>query len=107
MVGSNRRHSDQMSPEHTAREVALRKLPLAYSLALRLRDTGIDDDLLCDYLRIEPDALAALLETAQAKFTTALIQATTNCACHAGDSPPAPGKGSSTSRASGPRARRA
>jgi len=54
------------------REAALRVLPLAYSLALRLSDTGIDDDLLCDYLGIDPNALPALLETAHAKLNAAM-----------------------------------
>nr|WP_231496689.1 hypothetical protein [Rhodococcus sp. UNC363MFTsu5.1] len=54
------------------REAALRQLPLPYSLALRLRDAGVTDELLCDYLSIERDALPALLSLAQAKLAAAL-----------------------------------
>ena len=59
-------------------------LPLAYSLALRLSDTGIDDDLLCDYLRIDPDALPTLLERPDAKLNAAMNRPPTN---HDSDNP--------------------
>ena len=61
-----------MNEPHDPREAALRRLPLPYSLALRLRDTGIADELLCDYLGVDPDALPALLSLAQAKLAAAM-----------------------------------
>ncbi|MGW4534890.1 hypothetical protein ACWEOI_28485 [Nocardia sp. NPDC004340] len=54
------------------REAALRRLPTAYSLALRLREAGVEPDLICEYLGIEPEALAPLLDIAEAKLTCAL-----------------------------------
>jgi hypothetical protein len=37
-------------------EAALRRLPEAHSLALRLREVGVADDVICGYLRIEPSS---------------------------------------------------
>lgn len=53
-------------------EAALRSLPEAHSLALRLRGSGVADDVICDYLRIEPEGLNTLLELAAQKLRTAL-----------------------------------
>jgi len=53
-----------------AGELALRRLPEAYSLALRLRRAGTADEVICDYLRIEPEALETLVEIAQRKLAT-------------------------------------
>jgi len=39
-------------------EAALRSLPEAYSLALRLQDAGVTDDVICEYLHIERESLA-------------------------------------------------
>lgn len=49
-------------------EAALRRLPEAHSLALRLRDGGAADEVICEYLRIEPEGLATLLELADQKL---------------------------------------
>lgn len=57
------------SPEY---ENALRKLPEAHSLALRLRDAGICDEVICDYLHIEPEGLGTLLELAHSKLSAIL-----------------------------------
>ena len=38
-------------------EAALRSLPETHSLALRLTDAGVADDVICGYLNIEPEAL--------------------------------------------------
>jgi hypothetical protein len=51
------------------REARLRRLPNPYSLALRLRDAGVDDDLICSYLTLEPEALPTFLRLAEAKLT--------------------------------------
>jgi hypothetical protein len=53
------------------REMALRQLPTQYSLALRLRDAGVSNELLCDYLAVEPEGLPALLQVADAKLAAA------------------------------------
>lgn len=53
------------------REVALRQLPEQYSLALRLRDAGVSNELICDYLAVEPEGLPALFAVAEAKLATA------------------------------------
>jgi hypothetical protein len=51
-------------------EAALRRLPEAHSLALRLHDSGTAEDVMCEYLRIEPEGLAMLLELAHRKLRT-------------------------------------
>jgi hypothetical protein len=53
----------------TEREARLRRLPNPYSLALRLRDAAVDDDLICSYLTLEPEALPTFLRLAEAKLT--------------------------------------
>jgi hypothetical protein len=53
-------------------EAALRRIPEAHSLALRLRDAGVADEVICDYLHIEPEGLATLLELAHRKLHAAL-----------------------------------
>ena len=58
--------------EHDDYEAALRRLPEAHSLALRLRDSGVADDVICEYLRIEPEGLATLLELADQKLQAEL-----------------------------------
>jgi hypothetical protein len=49
-------------------EAALRRLPEAYSLALRLNAAGVADDVICEYLHIEIEGLATLLRIARAKL---------------------------------------
>ena len=49
-------------------EAALRRLPPAHSLALRLRDGGVADEVICEYLQIEPEGLASLLVLARQKL---------------------------------------
>lgn len=53
------------------REVALRQLPMQYSLALRLRDAAVSNELICDYLTVEADELATLFQVADAKLAAA------------------------------------
>jgi hypothetical protein len=53
-------------------ETALRELPTAHSLALRLRDAGVADELICGYLHIEPEGLSTLVELAYRKLRSAL-----------------------------------
>jgi hypothetical protein len=57
-----------MGRELPAREQALRKLPLPYSLALRLRDAGVAPEVVCEYLDVELDALEGIYRMAEAKL---------------------------------------
>lgn len=50
------------------RYAALQRIPRPYSLALRLRDAGVPDNLIADCLDIEPEALQPLLRLAEAKL---------------------------------------
>lgn len=53
-------------------EAALRSLPEPHSLALRLTDAGVPDDVICGYLHIEPEGLATLLDLARRKLNAVL-----------------------------------
>ena len=54
-------------------EDALRRLPEAYSLALRLKSFGMADDVVCMYVHIEPEGLPMLLHLAAAKLASELL----------------------------------
>jgi hypothetical protein len=60
-----------VSDDLSARERALRKLPLPYSLALRLRDAGVAPDVVCEYLDIDEASLEGFYRIAEAKLVTA------------------------------------
>ena len=66
----------QMTGELSEREQVLRRLPLPYSLALRLRDAGVAAEVICVYLNVERAALDGFYRIAEAKFIVAqhLIQ---------------------------------
>lgn len=53
-------------------EAALRSLPEAHSLALRLHDAGIADEVIGEYLHIEPESICTLLDLAHRKLDSAL-----------------------------------
>jgi len=53
------------------RDGAMERLPLPYSVALRLRDAGIDDAVIAECLGVEPEALRPLMQIAQAKLEAA------------------------------------
>jgi hypothetical protein len=55
-----------------AYEAALRRLPEAHSLALRLKRAGVADEVVCDYLQIEPQGLNILLRIAEQKLDAEL-----------------------------------
>jgi hypothetical protein len=60
-------------PDPSSRRVeALRHLPPVYSLALRLRDVGVPEELLAECLGVEPEAMGPLFEVAQAKLAAIL-----------------------------------
>ena len=60
-----------MSDDLSARELALRRLPLPYSLALRLRDAGVASDVICEYLAIDEAFLEGFYRIAEAKLAAA------------------------------------
>ncbi|MFD4366047.1 hypothetical protein [Rhodococcus sp. NPDC058521] len=55
-------------------EVALRQLPTSYSLALRLRDARVSDQVICEYLAIEREALPTVLRIAEEKLAAAFAR---------------------------------
>jgi hypothetical protein len=57
----------------TAREQALRRLPLVYSLALRLRDAGVAPELICEYVNVETTSLDNIFRVAEAKLRVAQL----------------------------------
>jgi hypothetical protein len=54
------------------RAEAIARLPLAYAVAIRLRDREVDDVLLAQALGIEEHAVEPLLTLAEAKLATLL-----------------------------------
>ena len=64
-------HAAQMADELSEREQALRRLPLPYSLALRLRDAGVAADVICQYVNVEQAALDGVYRIAEAKLLAA------------------------------------
>jgi hypothetical protein len=60
-----------MADELSARERALRALPLPYSLALRLREAGVSPEVVCEYVDIEEDSLENVYRMAEAKLASA------------------------------------
>ena len=64
-------HAAQMADELSEREQALRRLPLPYALALRLRDAGVAAGVICQYINVEQAALDGLYRIAEAKLVAA------------------------------------
>jgi hypothetical protein len=60
-----------VTKEHTEREQALRILPLPYSLALRLRDAGVEADVISQYVGVDAASLAGVLRIAEQKLSAA------------------------------------
>jgi hypothetical protein len=61
-----------MADQLTARERALRNLPLAYSLALRLRDAGVAPAVICVYFNSRGGFTGGLYRIPEAKLAAAL-----------------------------------
>ena len=61
-----------VSDESSGREQALRRLPLPYSLVLRLRDAGVAAEVICQYVNVEQAALDGVYRVAEAKLDSAL-----------------------------------
>jgi hypothetical protein len=64
-------HAAEMSDEISPREQALRRLPLPYSLALRLRDAGVAADVICQYVNVDQAALDGFYRIAETKLFAA------------------------------------
>jgi|tagenome__1003787_1003787.scaffolds.fasta_scaffold6445757_1 hypothetical protein len=63
-------HADPVGNDFNERERALRKLPLPYSLALRLRDAGVPREAICEYVGVEDDtSLDGIYRIAEAKLS--------------------------------------
>lgn len=74
-----------MADELTSHERALRRLPLPYPLALRLRDAGVAPEVVSEYVGVDEAALDGVYRIAEAKL------------CAAKQSPTRPGRTPSAS----------
>jgi hypothetical protein len=63
-----------MTDELRDREQALRRLPLPYSLALRLRDAGIAAAVISEYVDVEESSLDSIYRIAEAKLAAAQLR---------------------------------
>jgi hypothetical protein len=63
-----------MDNELSERERALRRLPLPYALALRLRDAGVARDEISAYVNVEQAALDGFYRIAEAKLRAAQMR---------------------------------
>lgn len=68
---SGRAHADWVADELTPHESALRKLPLPYSLALRLREAGVAPEVVSEYVGVDEQALDGVYRIAEAKLSAA------------------------------------
>ncbi|MDA4110102.1 hypothetical protein [Mycolicibacterium holsaticum] len=50
------------------RAESLTQLPLPYATALRLRDAGVDDEVIAERVGVEVDALPTFMRVAEAKL---------------------------------------
>jgi hypothetical protein len=66
-----RAEADGVADEFSAHESALRKLPLPYSLALRLREAGVAPEVVSEYVGVEEAALDGIYRIAEAKLMSA------------------------------------
>lgn len=58
-----------MADDLSEREAALRRLPLPYSLAMRLREAGVARSVICEYVGVEDASLDGFLRIAEQKLT--------------------------------------
>ena len=70
-----RAQADWVADEFSAHESALRKLPLPYSLALRLRDAGVAPEVVSEYVGVEEAALDGVYRIAEAKLLSVQTRA--------------------------------
>jgi hypothetical protein len=64
-------HAGEVADELTSHESALRKLPLPYSLALRLREAGVAPEVVSEYVGVDEAALDGIYRIAEAKLSAA------------------------------------
>ncbi len=64
-------HAGEVANELTSHESALRKLPLPYSLALRLREAGVAPEVVSEYVGVDEAALDGVYRIAEAKLSAA------------------------------------
>jgi hypothetical protein len=57
-----------VSTHQVRRGDALDQLPLPYATALRLRDAGIEEEVIAECVGVEPAALPTLMVVAEAKL---------------------------------------
>ncbi|MGV9868848.1 hypothetical protein [Rhodococcus koreensis] len=60
-----------MAIDPARREAAMERLPLPYSMALRLRAAGLSDELIAECVGVEPEAVGPMLRVAEAKLAAA------------------------------------
>lgn len=60
-----------MATHRHNRTEALNRLPLPYSVALRLRDAGIEDAVIAECVGVEQEGLRSLMLIAEAKLAAA------------------------------------
>jgi hypothetical protein len=53
------------------RSESLRRLPLPYATALRLRDAGVADEVIAERVGVDLDALPTFMRVAEAKLAAA------------------------------------
>ena len=60
-----------MTTDGGTRDEALDRLPLSYAIALRLRDAGMNADLIAQCVGVEKESVPALIRIAEAKLAAA------------------------------------
>jgi hypothetical protein len=56
------------------RAQSLQLLPLPYATALRMRDAGIDDELIAECVGVDLDTLPTFMRVAEAKLAAASVE---------------------------------
>ena len=64
--------NEVVAARQVERVEAMRHLPGTYSLALRLRDAGLTNELIAECLAVVREALELLLQVAEAKLASVL-----------------------------------
>ncbi|MET0897620.1 MAG: hypothetical protein ABWY45_06885 [Mycobacterium sp.] len=60
-----------MTSDRRTRDDALDRLPLPYATALRLRDAGIEAEVIAQCVGVEKESVPALIRIAEAKLAAA------------------------------------
>jgi hypothetical protein len=79
-------HADRVADDLSERETALRKLPVPYSLALRLREAGVAREVICEYVGVEDPSLDGFYRIAEEKLVALQKHnSRQSCSAHRGD----------------------